>query len=105
LEREGIFSPFGLSQLSESEISIFGGGKRDGSKDKGQKELNQEVKDAHFCTGCGACINLCPYQASYRDQVVMLHSCDLKEGDATPFARARPRTWKTSRNVSSTQRT
>jgi len=58
-------------------------------KIRGQKELNQEVKDAHFCTGCGACINLCPYQASYRDQVVMLHSCDLKEGGCYAFC---PRT-------------
>jgi coenzyme F420 hydrogenase subunit beta len=55
----------------------------------GQKELNQAVRDAHFCTGCGACINLCPYQASYRDQVVMLHPCDLKEGGCYAFC---PRT-------------
>ena len=55
----------------------------------GQKELNQAVRDAHFCTGCGACVNLCPYQASYRDQVVMLHSCDLKEGGCYAFC---PRT-------------
>ena len=55
----------------------------------GQKELNQEVRDAHFCTGCGACVNLCPYQASYRDQIVMLHPCDLKEGGCYAFC---PRT-------------
>jgi coenzyme F420 hydrogenase subunit beta len=55
----------------------------------GQKELNQEVKDAHFCTGCGACVNLCPYQASYRDQIVMLHPCNLKEGGCYAFC---PRT-------------
>jgi coenzyme F420 hydrogenase subunit beta len=55
----------------------------------GQKELNQEVKDAHFCTGCGACVNLCPYQACYRDQVIMLHPCDLKEGGCYAFC---PRT-------------
>jgi len=55
----------------------------------GQKELQKEVKDAYFCTGCGACINLCPYQASYKDQVVMLHSCDLKEGGCYAFC---PRT-------------
>ena len=55
----------------------------------GQKELNQAVRDAHFCTGCGACINLCPYQTSYRDQVVMLHPCDLKEGGCYAFC---PRT-------------
>ncbi|NWF57679.1 MAG: Coenzyme F420 hydrogenase/dehydrogenase, beta subunit C-terminal domain [Syntrophaceae bacterium] len=55
----------------------------------GQKELNQAVKDAHFCTGCGACVNLCPYQAHYRDQIVMLHPCDLKEGGCYAFC---PRT-------------
>ncbi len=55
----------------------------------GQKELQKEVKDAYFCTGCGACVNLCPYQASYKDQVVMLHACDLKEGGCYAFC---PRT-------------
>lgn len=55
----------------------------------GQKELQKEVKDAYFCTGCGACVNLCPYQASYKDQIVMLHSCDLKEGGCYAFC---PRT-------------
>ncbi len=55
----------------------------------GQKELNLEVREAHFCTGCGACVNLCPYQASYRDQIVMLHPCDLKEGGCYAFC---PRT-------------
>ena len=55
----------------------------------GQKELQREVKDAYFCTGCGACVNLCPYQASYKDQIVMLHSCDLKEGGCYAFC---PRT-------------
>ena len=55
----------------------------------GQKELNNEVREAKFCTGCGACVNLCPYQASYRDEVVMLHGCDLKEGGCYAFC---PRT-------------
>jgi coenzyme F420 hydrogenase subunit beta len=55
----------------------------------GQKELMQEVRDAHFCTGCGACVNLCPYQAAYRDQIITLHSCDLREGGCYAFC---PRT-------------
>jgi coenzyme F420 hydrogenase subunit beta len=59
------------------------------TKIMGQKELQKEVMEAHFCTGCGACINLCPYQAYYRDQVVMLHPCDLKEGGCYAFC---PRT-------------
>lgn len=55
----------------------------------GPKELQMEVRDAHFCTGCGACVNLCPYQASYKDQIVTLHACDLKEGGCYAFC---PRT-------------
>jgi len=58
-------------------------------KVKGQKELREEVGDREFCTGCGACINLCPYHASYHDQVVQLHGCDLKEGGCYAFC---PRT-------------
>jgi coenzyme F420 hydrogenase subunit beta len=56
---------------------------------KGQKELHKEIREAQFCTGCGACVNLCPYHASYQDQVVMLHSCDLKTGGCYAFC---PRT-------------
>ncbi len=55
----------------------------------GQKELHKEVKEAGFCTGCGACVNLCPYHATYHDEVVMLHTCDLKEGGCYAFC---PRT-------------
>jgi coenzyme F420 hydrogenase subunit beta len=55
----------------------------------GQKELHQEVKEAKFCTGCGACVNLCPYHACYHDEVIMLHACDLKEGGCYAFC---PRT-------------
>jgi coenzyme F420 hydrogenase subunit beta len=55
----------------------------------GQKELRQEVKETKFCTGCGACVNLCPYHACYHDEVVMLHACDLKEGGCYAFC---PRT-------------
>ena len=61
----------------------------DTNQGKGQKELQTNVRDAKFCTGCGACVNLCPYQASYQDQVVMLNPCDLKEGGCYAFC---PRT-------------
>ena len=42
-----------------------------------------------FCAGCGACVNLCPYQASYRDRTVILHHCDLAQGRCFAFC---PRT-------------
>lgn len=55
----------------------------------GQKELEEEVLRAGLCTGCGACVNLCPYQAYYRDRAVTLHHCDLTRGSCYDFC---PRT-------------
>jgi coenzyme F420 hydrogenase subunit beta len=58
-------------------------------KISGQKELHKEVKESGFCTGCGACVNLCPYHIAYHDEVILLHTCDLKEGGCYAFC---PRT-------------
>ncbi|KPK90260.1 MAG: hypothetical protein AMJ94_09905 [Deltaproteobacteria bacterium SM23_61] len=58
-------------------------------KISGQKELQKEVKESGFCTGCGACVNLCPYHVAYHDEVILLHTCDLKEGGCYAFC---PRT-------------
>lgn len=46
----------------------------------GQKELEASIIRTGLCTGCGACVNLCPYQATYRDRTVTLHPCDLARG-------------------------
>lgn len=56
---------------------------------KGQKELNENVRNAKFCTGCGACVNLCPYQRSHEDRIVALFDCDIDEGRCYAFC---PRT-------------
>jgi coenzyme F420 hydrogenase subunit beta len=55
----------------------------------GQKELVEEVLDAGLCTGCGACVGLCPYQAIHGDSTVALHRCDIKTGRCWAFC---PRT-------------
>jgi coenzyme F420 hydrogenase subunit beta len=61
----------------------------DQNQSRGQKELQEMVQKAHLCTGCGACVGLCPYQVVYNDQTIVLHSCDLKEGRCYAFC---PRT-------------
>lgn len=59
------------------------------SKSKSQQLLKKHVLDEGLCTGCGACVNLCPYQVIYHDRTVQLHSCDLPDGQCYAFC---PRT-------------
>lgn len=54
-----------------------------------QKLLKNNVLDTQLCTGCGACVGICPYQAIYDDRTVQLHYCDLTEGKCHAYC---PRT-------------
>jgi coenzyme F420 hydrogenase subunit beta len=60
-----------------------------GKKGRGQKELREKVLDAGLCTDCGACVNLCPYAASYQDHTIFMDPCDREEGRCYAFC---PRT-------------
>ena len=60
-----------------------------GSVRGGQKELEEQVLGTGLCTGCGACVGLCPYQTIYHDRTVVLHACDLAQGRCYEFC---PRT-------------
>jgi coenzyme F420 hydrogenase subunit beta len=51
-----------------------------GSGRGGQKELEKQILEAGLCTGCGACVGICPYQVTYHDRTVILHPCDLVQG-------------------------
>jgi coenzyme F420 hydrogenase subunit beta len=55
----------------------------------GQKELTAQVRDAGLCTGCGACVHLCPYHVFYHDQTIVLSACDIAAGRCHAFC---PRT-------------
>lgn len=56
---------------------------------RGQKELIEEVHDTGLCTGCGACVNLCPYYATSMDKTVVKDVCDRPAGRCYAFC---PRT-------------
>jgi coenzyme F420 hydrogenase subunit beta len=58
-------------------------------KVESQKLLKKNVLDEGLCTGCGACVGLCPYQVIYHDRTVQLHNCDLEDGRCYTFC---PRT-------------
>ena len=60
-----------------------------GKKGRGQKQLREKVLDAGLCTDCGACVNLCPYAASYQDHTIFIDPCDREEGRCYAFC---PRT-------------
>lgn len=47
---------------------------------RAQKQLKEQVLRNDLCTGCGACVHLCPYFENYRDKTVILHECGGTEG-------------------------
>lgn len=55
----------------------------------GQKELKEKVLDKDLCVNCGACVNLCPYLESYKDNIIILDQCDIEKGRCYAFC---PRT-------------
>lgn len=46
----------------------------------GGNDLQKDVLDRNLCSGCGACMELCPYLRSYRGKTAMLFPCSLSEG-------------------------
>jgi len=65
----------------------------------GQQELKQGVLDTGLCINCGACVNLCPYTAAYKDRTVILHACDLKEGRCYAYCPRTPTDLETLRRT------
>jgi len=54
-----------------------------------QSKLKKSVLEQSLCTGCGACVSLCPYQVIHADRTVQLFDCDLPDGKCYAFC---PRT-------------
>ena len=45
------------------------------------KALHEDVIEQGLCTGCGACLNRCPYIVKHEGRIVVLDRCTIEEGD------------------------
>ena len=45
-----------------------------------QETLLSSIIDTGLCTGCGACVALCPYMKTHNAQTVALFKCDREDG-------------------------
>lgn len=52
---------------------------------RGQKEIREKVILQGLCTGCGACINLCPYFKSHKGKTAILFPCTVDNGRCFAF--------------------
>ncbi|MRR15161.1 MAG: hypothetical protein EG826_01755 [Deltaproteobacteria bacterium] len=64
-------------------------GRRMKKRSSSQQKLKKNVLEQNLCTGCGACVSLCPYQVIHADRTVQLFECDLTDGKCYAFC---PRT-------------
>jgi len=54
-------------------------------ENQGQAWIRNQVMAQGLCTGCAACVGLCPYQEFYRDQTAIIHECDRTWGRCSAY--------------------
>ncbi len=54
-------------------------------ENQGQAWIKNQVMAQGLCTGCAACVGLCPYQGFYRDQTAIIHECDRTWGRCSAY--------------------
>jgi coenzyme F420 hydrogenase subunit beta len=57
----------------------------DMKENQGQAWIKNQVMAQGLCTGCSACVGLCPYQRFYRDQTAIVHECDRTWGRCSAY--------------------
>ena len=54
-------------------------------ENQGQTWIRNQVMAQGLCTGCAACVGLCPYQKFHRDQTAVIHQCDRTWGRCSAY--------------------
>lgn len=60
------------------------------SENRGQAWLREHVLEPGLCTGCAACVGLCPYQGFHRDRTAVIHACDRPTGRCQAYCPRAP---------------
>ena len=53
---------------------------KDEKNPQGQQGINTKVLKQGLCTGCCACVNLCPSMEYYKDKTILVHDCNMDKG-------------------------
>lgn len=69
------------------------------TKNVGQAGLWSAVFDQDLCTGCAACVNLCPSIGNYQDNTFILHECDRIDGRCHLYCPRTPTDLEELRNL------
>ncbi len=57
----------------------------DEQQPRGQAWIKHQVMEQGLCTGCAACVGLCPYQRFFRDETAIIHDCDREWGRCSAY--------------------
>lgn len=61
--------------------------------------LQKHIIDAGLCTGCGACVNICPYYACHNDRTVVIDQCTITDGACIDICPRMPTDFAALRNL------
>jgi coenzyme F420 hydrogenase subunit beta len=62
----------------------------DQQRPQGQAWIRERVIGQGLCTGCGACVGLCPYHSHFQDRTAVIHECDRPQGRCSAYCPRSP---------------
>lgn len=72
---------------------------KDGKSLEGQQGINAKVLKQGLCTGCSACVGLCPSMENYKDKTILFHECNLEKGRCFTYCPRTPTDLETLRRM------